>query len=60
MLAPQRHATVDHTKWGTAGISSIAAPSAADVVVTDSALHREARETLADSVGELLLAEPRR
>lgn len=47
----------DHTKWGTVGISSIAALTDADVVVTDPGLPPEARRVLTDSVGELLLAE---
>lgn len=49
----------DHTKWGTVGISSIAALSDADVLVTDTGLPAAACTTLADAVGELTLAEPR-
>lgn len=46
----------DHTKWGTVGISTIARLDEADVLVTDDALPRDARETLAEQVGELVLA----
>lgn len=46
----------DNSKWGTVGISSIAALSDADVLVTDAGLPEAARTTLAESVGELLIA----
>lgn len=49
----------DHTKWGTVGISSIAALDDAHVLVTDSGLAAPAREVLADAVGELIVAEAR-
>ncbi len=46
----------DHTKWETVGISTIARLTDADVLVSDDGLPRTARDTLADAVGELLLA----
>ncbi|HET6211464.1 MAG TPA: DeoR/GlpR family DNA-binding transcription regulator [Micromonosporaceae bacterium] len=49
----------DHTKWGTVGISSIAALSDADVLVTDAGLPAAARTTLTEAVGDIIVAEPR-
>lgn len=48
----------DHTKWATVGISTIARLDEADVLVTDDALPDDARHTLAEHVGELVLARP--
>jgi DeoR/GlpR family transcriptional regulator of sugar metabolism len=48
----------DHTKWGTVGISSIAALADADVLVTDAALDPVARALLAEQVTDLLVVEP--
>jgi DeoR/GlpR family transcriptional regulator of sugar metabolism len=48
----------DHSKWEMVGISSIAALSDADVVITDSGLEPEAREILSSEVGELVVVEP--
>ena len=45
----------DHTKWGTVGISSIAALGSAHVLVTDSGLPAAAQSTLDSQVGELLV-----
>ncbi|MFU8851635.1 DeoR/GlpR family DNA-binding transcription regulator [Micromonospora sp. SL1-18] len=45
----------DHSKWGTVGISSIVGLEAADVLVTDDRLAPEARRSLADRVGELVV-----
>ncbi|MEV6830402.1 DeoR/GlpR family DNA-binding transcription regulator [Amycolatopsis sp. NPDC051102] len=47
----------DHTKWGTVGISTIADLDEADVVVTDDGLPDDAKEILAERVGELMIAE---
>ncbi|MGW0803078.1 DeoR/GlpR family DNA-binding transcription regulator [Nonomuraea sp. NPDC002799] len=47
----------DHTKWGTVGISTIASLGEADVVVSDAGLPQPARDTLAEHVGELVIAE---
>ncbi|NBH08307.1 DeoR/GlpR family DNA-binding transcription regulator [Amycolatopsis sp. SID8362] len=47
----------DHTKWGTVGISTIADLDEADVVVTDDGIPDEAKERLAERVGELMIAE---
>jgi DeoR family transcriptional regulator, fructose operon transcriptional repressor len=47
----------DHTKWGVIGMSTIADLDEADVVISDTGLSQEARETLADHVQELRLAE---
>lgn len=44
----------DSTKWGAVGISSIAGLHEADVVITDSALPAQARDTLREQVGELI------
>jgi DeoR/GlpR family transcriptional regulator of sugar metabolism len=46
----------DHTKWGVIGLCSILALDQADVLVTDAGLGEEAREVLAERVGELLVA----
>jgi DeoR/GlpR family transcriptional regulator of sugar metabolism len=46
----------DHTKWGTVGLSRIARLQDASVVVTDAGIPASARETLTDSVGELVIA----
>ena len=48
----------DHTKWGIVGLSTIAALGEADVLVTDDRLGPEARATLAEHVGELIVAAP--
>jgi len=48
---------VDHTKWGTVRISSIAALRDADTLVTDSGLPEPVRIRLAELVGELAVAE---
>jgi DeoR/GlpR family transcriptional regulator of sugar metabolism len=47
----------DHTKWGTVGISTIADLNEADVVVSDDGLPEQARETLMEQAGELMVAE---
>lgn len=49
----------DHTKWGTVGISTIADLDEPEVVVTDDGIDPEARQILADNVGELHVAIPR-
>ena len=46
----------DHTKWGTVGISTIADLDEADVLVTDDGMDTEARDLLAEYVGELVVA----
>jgi DeoR/GlpR family transcriptional regulator of sugar metabolism len=46
----------DHTKWGIVGLSTIAALGEADVLVTDDGLGPEARATLSEHVGELIVA----
>jgi DeoR/GlpR family transcriptional regulator of sugar metabolism len=50
--------TADHTKWGVAGVSTIARLGRADVVVSDTRLRSEARDILRSEVGELILAGP--
>lgn len=47
----------DHTKWGTVGISTIADLADASVVVSDDELPADARKTLSEHVGGLMLAE---
>jgi len=46
----------DHTKWGTVGLSSIAALSEADTLITDAGLTEAARSALREAVGELVIA----
>jgi DeoR family fructose operon transcriptional repressor len=46
----------DHTKWGVVGMSTIADLRDADVFISDSGLHDEARATLASHVQEVRLA----
>src|SRR3954454_8212076 len=45
----------DHTKWGTVGISSIAALGEADTVITDSGLDPAAQAVLEEQVAEFVL-----
>jgi DeoR/GlpR family transcriptional regulator of sugar metabolism len=47
----------DHTKWETVGIATIAPLEEADVLVTDSELPDQAREQLAEQVGELVVVD---
>ncbi|WP_432924700.1 DeoR/GlpR family DNA-binding transcription regulator [Microbispora sp. CA-135349] len=56
--AQQLVVLADHTKWGTIGISTIAALGEANVVVSDVSLPEEARTALSENAGELLLADP--
>lgn len=46
----------DHTKWGTLGISTIAALEDADELISDDHLPGEARRILTERVGRLRLA----
>jgi DeoR/GlpR family transcriptional regulator of sugar metabolism len=48
----------DHTKWGVIGISSIARLDQADVLITDSGLIPEARQTLERAVRQLIVVDP--
>jgi len=48
----------DHTKWGVTGLSSIAPLHEADTVVTDSGISQEARQSLDENVGRVLIADP--
>jgi DeoR/GlpR family transcriptional regulator of sugar metabolism len=50
--------TADHTKWGVAGVSTIARLAAADTVITDAGLDDRAQAILADEVREVILAGP--
>jgi DeoR/GlpR family transcriptional regulator of sugar metabolism len=47
----------DHTKWGLVGLSTIADLRDADVLISDAALPRKAREILGERVGRLVLAD---
>jgi len=47
----------DHTKWCVLGISTIARLDGADVLLTDAGLPGEARDTLSEHVGELVVVE---
>lgn len=46
----------DHTKWGTVGISSMAALGEANLVVSDAGLPQDARAILSEHVPELVIA----
>jgi DeoR/GlpR family transcriptional regulator of sugar metabolism len=46
----------DHSKWGVIGVSTIARLSQADIVISDTDLPSGAREALATSVQELVIA----
>ncbi len=46
----------DHTKWGVIGMSTIANLGDADMLISDSGLSAEARETLGAHVRELRIA----
>ena len=48
----------DHTKWGTAGLTTIAPLDAADVLVTDAGLSQEALSVLQDHVPTVLEVAP--
>ena len=50
-------AVADHTKWGLTGLAGFARLSDVDLWITDSGLSADARETAAEFVGDLLLAE---
>lgn len=49
----------DHTRWATVGISTVAALSEADVLISDDGLDEHAREVLAAHVGELVVVPVR-
>lgn len=46
----------DHTKWGTQGMSTIAALEEADEVISDAGLSADARRILGESVSRLRIA----
>jgi DeoR/GlpR family transcriptional regulator of sugar metabolism len=46
----------DHTKWGIVGLSSFADLDEVDTLVTDEQFPAEAREQVADRVGQLIIA----
>lgn len=46
----------DHTKWGIVGLSTIATLDQVDVLVTDAELDEEARRTVSQQVGQLVIA----
>lgn len=48
----------DSTKWGTVGLAHFAPLSVADVLITDTGLPDDVRESLAASVGELITVAP--
>ncbi|ETK31288.1 DeoR/GlpR family DNA-binding transcription regulator [Microbispora sp. ATCC PTA-5024] len=56
--AQQLVVLADHTKWGTIGISTIAALEEAHVVISDAGLPEEARAELAEHVGDLVVVAP--
>jgi DeoR/GlpR family transcriptional regulator of sugar metabolism len=54
--AEQLVVLADHTKWGVAGLCTIAPLAAAAVVVSDDGLGADARAVLAERVGRLTLS----
>jgi len=59
LIASARRVIVvaDHTKWGVIGLSTIAALDQVDVLVTDAELDAEARRTVREQVGRLIVAQ---
>jgi DeoR/GlpR family transcriptional regulator of sugar metabolism len=49
--------TVDHTKWGVVGLSTIAELDRVDVLITDSGISADARRSLDEIVGQVVVAE---
>jgi DeoR/GlpR family transcriptional regulator of sugar metabolism len=49
--------TVDHSKWGVVGLSRIADLDRVDVLVTDSGISGDARRSLDETVGQVVIAE---
>jgi DeoR/GlpR family transcriptional regulator of sugar metabolism len=47
----------DHSKWDTVGLSTICSLGDAEVLISDDALEPEAKELLAEAVGELIVVE---
>ncbi len=56
--APRLVVLTDSSKWGIVGLSSMADLAEASVVVTDVGLSAQARQTLSDQAGELILVQP--
>jgi DeoR/GlpR family transcriptional regulator of sugar metabolism len=58
LVASARRVAVvaDNSKWGVVGLSTIAALDEVDVVVSDEGLEPEARRTLENACGRLVLA----
>ena len=57
LIASARQVVVlaDSTKWGTAGLADFGPLSIADVLITDDGIEDEARQILAEQVGELIV-----
>jgi DeoR/GlpR family transcriptional regulator of sugar metabolism len=51
-------AVADHTKWGLTGLAGFARLTDIDLWITDPGLSEAARETVAELVGDLMIAEP--
>ncbi len=49
---------VDHTKWGTIGISAVSRLEDADMVITDVGLDSSARQMISSAVRALVLVDP--
>jgi DeoR/GlpR family transcriptional regulator of sugar metabolism len=47
----------DSSKWGTVGLADFGSLSVADVLITDDGLTSEARASLSEAVGELIIVE---
>ena len=60
LIATARRVIVvaDHSKWGIIGLSTIATLDQVDILVVDAELDSEARRTLSEQVGQLILAQP--
>lgn len=49
----------DHTKWGVVGLSQIAPLTAVDTLLTDDHLEQQARQQLAEQVGDVMVIPTR-
>lgn len=50
--------TADSTKWGLAGVSTIASLGRADMIISDRALSPSAESTLREQIDEVVLVDP--
>lgn len=59
LIASARQVVImaDSTKWGTVGLADFGRLSVADVLITDDGISHEARSTLENQVGELIVVQ---